>query len=72
MISLEEAFVELAGYPNKVFNCVNSLNVLIIIKNSYLTDIIGKFNLGTHIVKLNNMLYTIIFIYSPFEYLIKR
>ena len=64
----KEAFLELGGYYNRPFNCSNYLTEQIIKKKNYLNGITIKFYESTYIMKLKNILYSIIFIDKNYEY----
>lgn len=66
---LKYTFLELGGYHNRPFNCSNYLTNELIKDKKYLDGIIHKFYESTYIMKLKNMLYSIIFIDKNNDYI---
>ena len=63
------AFLEVGGCENRPFNCTNYLNKKLSEEGRYLDGILTKFYESTYIMKLKNMLYSIIFIEKNNEYI---
>ncbi len=67
--NLQHAFLELGGYYNRPFNCSNYITEKLIESKSYIKGILTNFYDSAYIMKLKNMLYSIIFIDENNEYI---
>ncbi|MCR5146994.1 MAG: hypothetical protein K6B70_06605 [Clostridia bacterium] len=67
--NLKNAFLELGGYHCRPFNCTNYLTDKIIENKNYMNGITVKYCEPTYIMKLKNMLYSIIFYEEANDYI---
>lgn len=67
--NVQNVFLELGGYHNRPFNCSNYLTNKLIENNNYMKGIAVKYYDSTYIMKLKNMLYSIIFIEEKNDYI---
>ena len=66
---LNNAFLELGGYCNRPFNCSNYITEQLIKSKTYINGVMVKFYEPRYLMKLKNMLYSIIFIEEDNEYI---
>lgn len=66
---LKNTFLELGGYYNRPFNCTNYVTEQFIETKEYIDGVVVKFHESDYIMKLKNMLYSIIFINEDDEYI---
>lgn len=67
--NIPNVFLELGGYHNRPFNCSNYLTDKLIENKNYMSGITVNYSDSTYIMKLKNMLYSIIFIEEKNDYI---
>lgn len=67
--NIQNVFLELGGYHNRPFNCSNYLTDKLIENKNYMSGITVNYSDSTYIMKLKNMLYSIIFIEEKNDYI---
>ena len=69
VVEINDAFFELGGYCNRPFNCSNYITERFIENKVYINSDMVKFYESTCLLKLKNILYSIIFIDEDNEYI---